>query len=58
MSKEAVSKETMCKQITFEGLSEDNIGAERLYLSHGFRKTDAMEGNDYYYLRHPNEDTI
>ena len=25
MSKEAVSKETMCKQITFEALSEDNI---------------------------------
>ena len=40
------------------GVHKDNIGAERFYLSHGFRKTDAMEGNDYYYLRYPNEDTI
>ena len=40
------------------GVHKDNISAERFYLSHGFRKTDAMEGNDYYYLRYPNEDTI
>ncbi len=37
------------------GVHKDNIGAERFYLNHGFRKTDAMEGNDYYYLRYPNE---
>lgn len=33
---------------------KDNFGAERFYLNHGFRKTDVMEGNDYYYLRYPN----
>ena len=37
------------------GVHKDNIGAERFYLTHGFRKTDAMEGNDYYYLRYPEE---
>lgn len=36
------------------GVHTDNIGAERFYLSHGFRKTSVMEGNDYYYLRYPN----
>ena len=33
------------------GCHKDNIQAERFYLRHGFRKTDVMEGNDYYYLR-------
>lgn len=37
------------------GVHKDNIGAERFYLNHGFRKTDAMEGEDYYYLRYPSE---
>lgn len=36
------------------GVHKDNSGAERFYLNHGFRKTDVMEGNDYYYLRYPN----
>lgn len=36
------------------GVHKDNVGAERFYLAHGFRKTDVMEGNDYYYLRYPN----
>ena len=40
------------------GVHKDNIGAERFYLNHGFRKTAVMEGNDYYYLRYPNENTI
>ena len=35
------------------GVHADNIGAERFYLNHGFRKTDVTEGNDYYYLRYP-----
>ena len=35
------------------GVHKDNIGAERFYINHGFRKTDVMEGNDYYYLRYP-----
>lgn len=35
------------------GCHKDNHDAERFYLKHGFRKTDAMEGNDYYYLRYP-----
>ena len=33
------------------GCHKDNIRAERFYLQHGFEKTNAMEGNDYYYLR-------
>ncbi|MBR2018931.1 MAG: GNAT family N-acetyltransferase [Clostridia bacterium] len=40
------------------GVHKDNLGAERFYLKHGFRKTAVMEGNDYYYLRYPNENTI
>lgn len=36
------------------GVHKDNIGAERFYINHGFRKTSVMEGNDYYYLRYPN----
>lgn len=35
------------------GVHKDNIGAARFYRKHGFRKTDVMEGNDYYYLRYP-----
>ena len=35
------------------GIHKDNRGAERFYLRHGFQKTDAMEGNDIYYLRYP-----
>lgn len=33
------------------GCHKDNTRAERFYLRHGFKKTNAMEGNDYYYLR-------
>ena len=33
------------------GCHKDNTQAERFYLRHGFEKTNAMEGNDYYYLR-------
>lgn len=36
------------------GVHKDNILAERFYLNHGFHKTSAMEGNDYYYLKYPN----
>lgn len=32
------------------GVHRDNLGAERFYLGHGFRKTQYMEGNDRYYL--------
>lgn len=35
------------------GCHKDNILAERFYLKHGFKKTNVMEGNDYYYLRFP-----
>ena len=35
------------------GVHKDNEGAARFYLNHGFRKAEAMEGNDYYYLRYP-----
>lgn len=33
------------------GVHKDNIGAQRFYLRHGFQKTQAMEGNDCYFLR-------
>lgn len=33
------------------GVHKDNKGAARFYERHGFRKTEAMEGNDYYFLR-------
>lgn len=33
------------------GCHKDNIRAARFYLKHGFRKTEFMEGNDFYYLR-------
>lgn len=33
------------------GCHKDNRRAARFYLRHGFQKTDAMEGDDYYYLR-------
>lgn len=35
------------------GVHKNNYGAERFYEKHGFEKTDAMEGNDIYYLRYP-----
>lgn len=35
------------------GCHRDNQKAARFYLRHGFRKTDAMEGDDVYYLRYP-----
>ena len=35
------------------GVHKDNYGAAAFYLRHGFRKTESMEGNDYYYLRYP-----
>ena len=37
------------------GVHKDNIGAEHFYLNHGFKKTEVMEENDYYYLRYPNK---
>lgn len=35
------------------GCHKDNISAEKFYLNHGFKKTEYMEGNDYYFLRFP-----
>lgn len=35
------------------GCHKDNVKGERFWLRHGFRKTDAMEGDDCYYLRYP-----
>ncbi len=37
------------------GVHKDNHKAADFYLRHGFQKTEAMEGNDYYYLRYPAE---
>ncbi|MBO4650664.1 MAG: GNAT family N-acetyltransferase [Clostridiales bacterium] len=33
------------------GVHKDNKDAARFYERHGFKKTDFMEGNDYYYIR-------
>lgn len=33
------------------GCHTDNKGAAEFYLRHGFKKTEYMEGNDYYYIR-------
>ncbi|MBE5804720.1 MAG: GNAT family N-acetyltransferase [Clostridiales bacterium] len=38
------------------GVHRDNHRAEAFYLRHGFRKTEAMEGNDYYFLRYPQKE--
>lgn len=35
------------------GVHKDNLPAESFYQKHGFRKTDVMEGNDFYFLRYP-----
>lgn len=35
------------------GIHKDNHGAQRFYTRHGFKRTEAMEGNDIYYLRYP-----
>ena len=37
------------------GVHKDNHGAARFYEKHGFSKTDAMEGNDAYFIRYPKE---
>lgn len=33
------------------GCHRDNGGGQRFWLSRGFSKTDAMEGEDFYYIR-------
>ena len=38
------------------GCHRDNTRAAAFYQRHGFRPTDAMEGNDIYYLRYPGEE--
>ncbi|MBE6999217.1 MAG: GNAT family N-acetyltransferase [Ruminococcaceae bacterium] len=35
------------------GVHKDNHRAAHFYEKHGFRKTNVMEGNDYYFLRYP-----
>lgn len=35
------------------GCHKDNVKGERFWLRHGFCKTEAMEGDDCYYLRYP-----
>lgn len=35
------------------GCHRDNAGGERFWLRQGFCKTQAMEGDDFYYLRYP-----
>ena len=36
------------------GCHRDNHRAAAFYCRHGFRRTDAMENQDVYYLRYPN----
>ena len=38
------------------GVHKDNQAAAQFYLRNGFTKRDVMEGNDYYYLRYPEEE--
>ncbi len=40
------------------GVHQDNHAAARFYARHGFEKTETMEGNDYYYLRYPEENVF
>lgn len=35
------------------GVHKENKDAARFYEKHGFKATNAMEGNDRYYLRYP-----
>ena len=35
------------------GCHKDNHQAAQFYIRHGFKKTEVMESNDYYYLRYP-----
>ena len=35
------------------GVHKDNDKAEKFYTKHGFKKTQVMEGNDFYFLRYP-----
>lgn len=37
------------------GVHKDNRGAADFYERRGFKRTDAMEGNDVYYIRRPKE---
>lgn len=37
------------------GVHKNNHAAARFYGKHRFSKTDAMEGNDVYYIRYPKE---
>lgn len=39
------------------GCHKDNYRAADFYTKHGFRKTDVMEGNDFYYLRYPHTES-
>lgn len=36
------------------GVHRENHRAAQFYERHGFRKTDVLEGNDFYFLRYPN----
>ena len=37
------------------GCHRDNVKGERFWLRRGFRKTDAVEGSDHYFIRYPSE---
>ena len=37
------------------GCHKDNAMGERFWLNHGFRKTNAIEGDDHYYIHYPSE---
>lgn len=56
MAVEAVYEEFGVRPVAL-GVHRENVGAERFYLRHGFRKTEAMDGEDYYYLRYPKADS-
>lgn len=37
------------------GCHRDNVDAARFYERHGFRRVDAYDGDDQYYLRYPKD---
>ena len=51
---DAIYKEYGVRPIAL-GVHKDNHGTARFYEKHGFSKTDAIEGNDAYYIRYPKD---
>ena len=55
MAIQAVYREFGVRPVAL-GVHQENLRAQDFYLRHGFVKTDAMEGDDSYFLRFPAPD--